>query len=43
MESKDSDTDKLIYKTDTDSDTEYKLIITKEEVGRGRDKLGVWY
>ena len=39
-----NDTNELIYKTETDSQTENKLIITKEERGgRGeRDKLGVW-
>ena len=42
MESKNSATNELIYKTGTDSDAEYKFIITKEEVGGGRDKLGVW-
>jgi len=32
MESKNSATNELIYKTGTDSDAEYKFIITKEEV-----------
>ena len=35
MESKNSDTNELFYKTDTDSDAEYKFIIIKEEVGGG--------
>ena len=33
-------TNELIYKTETDLDTENKLLVTKEE--GGRDKLGVW-
>ena len=34
----------LIYKTETDSQTENKLKVTKGEAGweGGRDKLGVW-
>ena len=24
------------------TDTENKLVVTKEERGRGRDKLGIW-
>ena len=32
-------TNELIYKTETDLDTENKLLVTKEE--GGRDKLGV--
>ena len=31
-----------MYKTKTDSWTENKLMVTKGERGRGRDKLGVW-
>ena len=34
------DTNELIYKTETDSQTENKLIIAKGK--RGRDKLGGW-
>ena len=33
-------TNKLIYKTETDSHRENKLTVTKEK--KGRDKLGVW-
>ena len=36
-----NDTNELIYKTETDSQTENKLLVTKEE-RRGQDKLGVW-
>ena len=36
---KKNDTNELIYKTETDSDTEDKLITKREG---GRDKLGVW-
>ena len=34
------DTNELICKTETDS--EYMLMVIKEERGWGRDKLGVW-
>ena len=33
-----SDTNELIYKTETDSQTENKLMVTKRERGWGRDK-----
>ena len=36
------DTNECIYETETDSLIENKLIVTKEERGWGRDKLGVW-
>ena len=36
------DTNELIYKTETDSDIENKLMVTKGERRVGRDKLGVW-
>ena len=42
MESKKIDTNELIYKTEIDSDTEKKLMVTKGETWVGRDKLGVW-
>ena len=42
MESEKNDTNELIYKTETDSDIENKLMVTKGERWRGRDKLGVW-
>ena len=39
-------TNQLIYKTETDTQTENKLIVTKGEKREvrwgGRDKLGVW-
>ena len=39
-------TNELIYKTETDSDIENKLLVTKGESGGrgggGRNKLGVW-
>ena len=41
-----NDTNELIYKTETDSDIENKLLVTKGESGGrgggGRNKLGVW-
>ena len=36
------DTNEIIYKTEMDSQTENKLMVTKRERGCGRDKLGVW-
>ena len=38
------DTNESIYKTEIDSDTENKLMVTKGEGGwgGGRDKLGGW-
>ena len=36
------DTNELIYETETNSQTENKLIVTEEERKWGRDKLGVW-
>ena len=33
-----SDTNELIYKTETDSQTENKLMVAKRERGWGRDK-----
>ena len=36
------DTNELIYKRETDSHTENKLVVTEGERGWGRDKLGVW-
>ena len=36
------DTNELIYETETDSQTENKLMVMKGERGWGRDKLGVW-
>ena len=41
VESKKNDTNEVIYKTETDSDIENKLMVTKEERGR-RGKLRVW-
>ena len=35
-------TNESIYKTETDSDKENKLLVTKGEREVGRDKLGVW-
>ena len=35
-------TNESIYKTETDSDIENKLLVTKGERDRGWDKLGVW-
>ena len=35
-------TNECIHKKDTDSDTENKLGVTKEEREGTRDKLGVW-
>ena len=35
-------TDKLIYETETDSQTENKLVVTKEERGEGTDEIRVW-
>ena len=37
---KKNDTKKVIYKIETDPQTENKLWLPKEKVGR--DKLGVW-
>ena len=40
---KKNDTNELIYKTETDSQTENKLMATKgENSGAGVDRLGVW-
>ena len=36
------DTNELIYKTETDSQTENKLMVIKGEKKWGRDILGVW-
>ena len=36
------DTDKLIYETETDSQTENILVVTKEERGERRDNIRVW-
>ena len=36
------DTNELIYKTETDSQTENKLTVTEGETEWGMDKLGVW-
>ena len=38
------DTNKYIYETEIDSQTdiENRLMVVKEEVGYGRDGLGVW-
>ena len=36
------DTDELIYETETDSQTQKKLMVIKGAKGWGRDKLGVW-
>ena len=41
MESKKNDTEELTYKTETDSQTENKLMVTKGERGEW-GKLGVW-
>ena len=35
-------TNELIYETETDSDTENKLMVTKREGEGGRGKLGIW-
>ena len=37
-----NNTNESIYKTETDSDTENKFMVTKGEREGGRDKLGVW-
>ena len=36
-----NDTNKLIYKTKIDSQTENRFLVTTWEGGEGRDKLGV--
>ena len=36
------DTNELIYKTETDSQTQKTNLVTKGERGWGKDKLGVW-
>ena len=36
-----NDTNELIYKTETDLDTENKCMVTKRK-RQGRDQLGVW-
>ena len=38
---KKNDTNELIYKTEIDSQTENKLVVTKGK-GRGKEKLGLW-
>ena len=35
-------TNECVYKIETDSDIENKLLVTKGEREVGRDKLGVW-
>ena len=42
MENKKKDTYELIYKTETDSEFENKLTVTKGESWGHRDELGVW-
>ena len=44
MESKKkkNDRNELIYKTETSSDLENKLMVTKGQRWGGEDKLGVW-
>ena len=37
-----NDPNKLIYKTETLTDIENTLIVTKGESGGGGDKLGIW-
>ena len=36
------DTNELIYKTETDSHIENRLVVAKGEGGWGRNGLGVW-
>ena len=36
------DRNKLIYKTEADSETQKKKVVTKGEIGWGRNKLGIW-
>ena len=43
VESKKTDTNKLIYKIEIDSDIENKLMVSKGDSGKGLgDKLGGW-
>ena len=37
-----SNTNECPFKTETDSDIENKLVVTKEEMEWGRHKLGIW-
>ena len=36
------DTNEFIYETETDSDTDNRLLVAKGEEGWGRDGVGVW-
>ena len=42
VESKKSDTNELIYKTEIDSQTQKTNLWLPKEKGGGRDKLGIW-
>ena len=36
------DTNEPIYKTETDSDVEIRLVVVKGEVGKESEDLGIW-